>query len=613
MSGRSSSKRHAKPFDENPRMHDSRRRIRHRLPVVGRRNRADCRPARRRPDSSTSKSDTGSGSARRERCCPRAARTRRWRRVATRAKLQAKIGAFFIPGVGTADDLRAFRDLGGDFVRIGTDVSKSESAWEFVDLAVAGIRSRLQLHEDVRRAAVRDPAPRRSDCRTRRNDDMRGRQRRRHAARSGGRLRARAEGRPRRPGRLSRTQQPAARKREQPRRGTDTAPTVIDTTLLGMGRGGGNAQTETMLVVLEKAGYATGINPLEVAKIAERYVSPKPTRLKGRGRARADLRIRALPQRLHEACAGRRCRVRGAVPGSDSGGQPVRQGESVGGVDRRKRRRSSAGTAGSRFTFRSSSIGIGAERRGDSSRSCRVPRKAGSGGRPGDAHEQGDRPRGSAVSGRRRRRRAVPARPGEHRDDHGIRRARRPPAICRGCWTPRRKRSTGSSSTATRSCPDRRQSSRLARARVKPEQLLFYSDNQVWFDSGLDIVQRLEGGLTGKTRSAVRRRSARRLLRGRAAEDWRVRREFRTTWRSPVAPPSLVLGASQKRESIGDAIVERLPAGSALYDVGTRQPLVGRGEPRPFRAACGCTGSTTVPAFRVRLSVCSKPTTWSAS
>ena len=36
-----------------------------------------------------------------------------------------------------------------------------------------------------------------------------------------------------------------------------------------------------MLVVLEKAGYATGINPLEVAKIAERYVSPKPTRLKG--------------------------------------------------------------------------------------------------------------------------------------------------------------------------------------------------------------------------------------------------------------------------------------------------------------------------------------------
>jgi hypothetical protein len=56
---------------------------------------------------------------------------------------------------------------------------------------------------------------------------------------------------------------------------------VIDTTLLGMGRGGGNAQTETMLVVLEKAGYPTGINPLDVARIAERYVSLKPARLKG--------------------------------------------------------------------------------------------------------------------------------------------------------------------------------------------------------------------------------------------------------------------------------------------------------------------------------------------
>ena len=52
-----------------------------------------------------------------------------------RAKGAAKIGAFFIPGVGNAADLRQFRDLGGDFVRIGTDVSRSETAWPFVELA----------------------------------------------------------------------------------------------------------------------------------------------------------------------------------------------------------------------------------------------------------------------------------------------------------------------------------------------------------------------------------------------------------------------------------------------------------------------------------------------
>ena len=109
---------------------------------------------------------------------------------------------------------------------------------------------------------------------------------------------------------------------------------VIDTTLLGIGRGGGNAQTETMLVVLEKAGYPTGINPLEVSE-DRRAIRQPETHTSERGRrARADLRIRALPQRLHEAREGRRCRVRRALPGSDARGQPVRQGESVAGADR---------------------------------------------------------------------------------------------------------------------------------------------------------------------------------------------------------------------------------------------------------------------------------------
>src|SRR6266496_3825830 len=52
---------------------------------------------------------------------------------------------------------------------------------------------------------------------------------------------------------------------------------IIDATLLGMGRGGGNAQTETMLVILEKAGYGTGINPLQVAKRADRSRSIFPS------------------------------------------------------------------------------------------------------------------------------------------------------------------------------------------------------------------------------------------------------------------------------------------------------------------------------------------------
>src|SRR5215510_4443726 len=56
--------------------------------------------------------------------------------LAVAARGSAKIGAFFIPGVGTADDLRRFRDAGADFVRVGTDVSKSQSPLEFLQRAI---------------------------------------------------------------------------------------------------------------------------------------------------------------------------------------------------------------------------------------------------------------------------------------------------------------------------------------------------------------------------------------------------------------------------------------------------------------------------------------------
>ena len=202
-------------------------------------------------------------------------------RVGTRAKLQAKVGAFFIPGIGTADDLRTFRDLGGDFVRIGTDVSKSESAWEFVDLAVrlgyeVGYNFMktyaAQPFEILNRAA---PIAERGATTIAVVDSAGGMLPDQVAAyvrvlKAGLDVKVGFHGHNNLL--LANANSLAA---------VQNGAAVIDTTLLGMGRGGGNAQTETMLVVLEKAGYATGINPLEVAKIAERYVSPKPTRLKG--------------------------------------------------------------------------------------------------------------------------------------------------------------------------------------------------------------------------------------------------------------------------------------------------------------------------------------------
>ena len=107
----------------------------------------------------------------------------------------------------------------------------------------------------------------------------------------------------------------------------------------------------------------------------------------------------------------------------------------------------------------------------------------------------------------------------------------------------------------------------LARARIKKEHLLYYSDNQVWFDSGLDIVQRLEGGLPGKSvllcgsgpLAQCLLDALPRLGASVMSADRRV---------GSPARVSIVLGAAQKRVSIDESLVEQLPPDAAIYDVG---------------------------------------------
>lgn len=50
-------------------------------------------------------------------------------------KGKANIGAFFIPGIGTKEDLALFRKAGGDFIRIGTNCTETENALEYITLA----------------------------------------------------------------------------------------------------------------------------------------------------------------------------------------------------------------------------------------------------------------------------------------------------------------------------------------------------------------------------------------------------------------------------------------------------------------------------------------------
>lgn len=201
---------------------------------------------------------------------------------ASRSKGSSRIGAFFIPGIGNADDLRMFREHGGDFVRIGTDVSRSEAAWPFIELAAnLGFEVcynfmksyAVQPFELLHRAL---PIVARGATTISVVDS------------AGGMLPAQV-------GRYVRVLVDGLEGAQVGFHGhnnlllananslaaVENGASVIDATLLGIGRGGGNAQTETMLVVLEKAGRPTTIDPLAVARIAERYVLPKQVRLKG--------------------------------------------------------------------------------------------------------------------------------------------------------------------------------------------------------------------------------------------------------------------------------------------------------------------------------------------
>src|SRR5271156_4319331 len=55
--------------------------------------------------------------------------------AAKRAAPNALIGCFFIPGIGTADQLKSARSAGLDFVRIGCNAREIEDAFSYLTLA----------------------------------------------------------------------------------------------------------------------------------------------------------------------------------------------------------------------------------------------------------------------------------------------------------------------------------------------------------------------------------------------------------------------------------------------------------------------------------------------
>ena len=194
--------------------------------------------------------------------------------AAKRAAPNARIGCFFIPGIGTAGQLRSARSAGLDFVRIGCNAPEVEKAYpyltlsrdlgmtpclnfmktygispqEFGEKAKGGAEAGAEVVYCVDSAGSMFP------------EDVR---RYLGAAREKCKCQLGFHGH-------SNLQFAVANSVEAVRWGAD----FIDATLYGLGRSAGNVPTEIAVAVFNNLGLQTGIDVFEVMDVAEEFLGP---------------------------------------------------------------------------------------------------------------------------------------------------------------------------------------------------------------------------------------------------------------------------------------------------------------------------------------------------
>jgi 4-hydroxy 2-oxovalerate aldolase len=198
----------------------------------------------------------------------------RYIEVAKRAAPDAQIGCFFIPGVGTADQLKSARDAGLDFVRIGYNATEIEEAYPYLAQAKKlGFKPFLNFMKTYAISAeafaqkAKEGAAAGADaiycvdsagCMF--PEDVR---RYISAARAQCECSLGFHGH-------SNLQFAVSNSVEAVRCGA----TFVDTTLYGLGRSAGNVPTEIAVAVFKNLGMETGVDLFEVMDAAEEFVGP---------------------------------------------------------------------------------------------------------------------------------------------------------------------------------------------------------------------------------------------------------------------------------------------------------------------------------------------------
>jgi 4-hydroxy 2-oxovalerate aldolase len=194
--------------------------------------------------------------------------------VAKQAAPHAQVGCFFIPGVGTADNLKAARAAGLDFIRIGCNPGEAEQAFPYLSFArELGLKPFLNfmktysISPEVFAQKANDGAAAGAEviyC-----VDSAGSMFPEDVRRYISMARDRCECSLGFHGH-SNLQFAVANSVEAVRSGA----AFVDTTLYGLGRSAGNVPTEVAIAVFRKLGIETGVDLFDVMDAAEELIGP---------------------------------------------------------------------------------------------------------------------------------------------------------------------------------------------------------------------------------------------------------------------------------------------------------------------------------------------------
>ena len=194
--------------------------------------------------------------------------------VAKRAAPDAQIGCFFIPGIGTADQLKSARGAGLDFVRIGYNAPEIEDAFPYLTLARdLGLKPCLNFMKTYaitpETFAEKARAGAAAGAEVVYCVDSAGGMFPEDVRRYVGSARDRCSCALGFHGH-SNLQFAVANSVEAFRCGA----AFLDTTLYGLGRSAGNVPTEVAVAVFHNLGIETGIDLFEVMDAAEEFMGP---------------------------------------------------------------------------------------------------------------------------------------------------------------------------------------------------------------------------------------------------------------------------------------------------------------------------------------------------